>query len=224
MEDFTIRAIAHARTPWKSKFGVPRQPGLIAQAIGEVCFQDEFAGEEARRGLEGFSHLWVSFVFDQVPEGETRLRVRPPRLGGNEMMGVFATRSPFRPNRLGLSVCEIAEVFPNLLLRGVDLVDGTPIVDIRPYIPYVESIPSAVGGFANEEPERIAMHVAREIRPLWDALTAEQQALIRGMIELDPRPAYQRQEGRQYQVEVGELRIGWKVVEGVALLTLLEDA
>ena len=188
---FHIEPIAYLRSPWQEKFGVPRQPGLIPEAWGEVDFVKKFADLEAREGLEGFSHLWVTFLFDRVAENETRLRVRPPRLGGNEKIGVFATRSPFRPNRLGLSVCEIESVTPVLRIKGVDIVDGTPILDIRPYVPYVDSVPHAEAGFAPSSPVRIAVRISPGLAQSWQLLSKSEQDLITGMISLNPGPAYQ---------------------------------
>lgn len=209
------------RTPWKEKFGVPRQPGLVKEAMGEVEFAEGFDAAEAREGLEGFSHLWVTFVFDRVKEGEERLRVRPPRLGGNEKIGVFATRSPFRPNRLGLSLCEIEEVFPKLRLKGVDLVDGTPIVDLRPYLPYADSVTDAKAGFVDGAPARMEVD-ASAVQEIWETLSPEEQGLIRGMLELDPRPAYKGEEEREYGVRVGDFEVKWRVSEGRVVVTKLE--
>jgi len=220
MEDtvYEIRPIGWMRTPWKEKFGVPRQPGLVNEAIGEVEFAEEFGEQEAREGLEGFSHLWVTFVFDQVKEENTRLRVRPPRLGGNEKRGVFATRSPFRPNRLGLSLCEIAEVWPILKLRGVDLVDGTPIVDLRPYVPYADCALTARAGFAADPPEKMEVDISL-VEEVWASLSGEEQRLLRGMLALDPRPAYQDQEEREYGVRVGDWEVKWRV-DGARVLIM----
>lgn len=210
------------RTPWQEKFGVPRQPGLIPEALGEVVFAKEYADPEARMGLEGFSHLWVTFLFDRVPPESVKLRVRPPRLGGNEKRGVFATRSPFRPNRIGLSVCEIESVYPTLRLRGVDLVDGTPILDIRPYLPYVDSHPDARGGFAaSGEPERIAVGIPGDLQARWSQLTPETRGVLQGLISLQPGPAYHHQPGRTYVAQAAGWEIKWTVAEGHALLSEL---
>lgn len=201
--------IAYLRSPWQEKFGVPRQPGLIPEAWGEVDFVEKFAAAEAREGLEGFSHLWVTFLFDQVPESETRLRVRPPRLGGNDKVGVFATRSPFRPNRIGLSVCAIETVFPTLRIQGVDIVDGTPILDIRPYVPYVDSVPDAVAGFAPEPPRRSSVIVHPDLAQRWRELPESSRKLIESMIALNPGPAYQAGQERRYCALVGGQEVAW---------------
>ncbi|MDQ8189474.1 tRNA (N6-threonylcarbamoyladenosine(37)-N6)-methyltransferase TrmO [Roseibacillus persicicus] len=204
-----MQPIAYLRSPWVEKFGVPRQPGLIREAWGEVEFVEEFAKPEAREGLEGFSHLWVTFLFDRVPPDETRLRVRPPRLGGNDKIGVFATRSPFRPNRIGLSVCEIESVFPTLRLRGVDIVDGTPILDIRPYVSYVDSVPDAVAGFAPDPPLRVPVSINPMVSETWNAMDEEEQRLIEGMISLRPGPAYQTGSTRVYRARIGSREVAW---------------
>lgn len=204
-----LEPIAYLRSPWQDKFGVPRQPGLIPEAWGEVDFVEEFAAPEAREGLEGFSHLWITFLFDQVEESETRLRVRPPRLGGNEKVGVFATRSPFRPNRLGLSVCEIESVFPTLRVKGVDIVDGTPILDIRPYVPYVDAVAGAEAGFALGEPERVPVLVSSEAFVQWEALAHSEQELLRQMVALQPGPAYKKGKGQLFRACVAGTEVTW---------------
>lgn len=214
--------IAWMRSPWQEKFGVPRQPGLIREAVGEVQFAPEYADPAAREGLEGFSHLWVSFQFHLVGKEEERLRVRPPRLGGNAKLGVFATRSPFRPNRLGLSVCEIESVFPVLRLRGVDLVDGTPIYDLRPYLPFVDAIPTARGGFAQEAPGEMAVALDDKLRPRWESLPADTRAIITGMIALNPKPAFHKDGERIYSARVAGLEVSWRLAGDGAILLSLE--
>lgn len=214
----TLQPIAYLRSPWAEKFGVPRQPGLIEEAWGEVEFVQEFAGPEAREGLEGFSHLWITFLFDKVLPTETRLRVRPPRLGGNDKVGVFATRSPFRPNRIGLSVCEIEEVFPTLRVKGVDIVDGTPILDIRPYVPYVDSVLHAETGFAPEAPLRIGVAISPDMIGEWAELSLKDQKLITGMISLKPGPAYRAGETRVYRARVAGWDVQWRMEGELALV------
>ena len=220
----TIEPIAYLRSPWQEKFGVPRQPGLIPEAWGEVEFVPEYASPEARDGLEGFSHLWITFLFDRVDESETRLRVRPPRLGGNEKVGVFATRSPFRPNRIGLSVCEIESVFPILRVKGVDLVDGTPILDIRPYVPYVDSVSDAQAGFAPGAPQKFPVVVSEKISQKWEELGFDQRNLIEGMIALGPGPAYRAGEEQSYHARVAGVEVEWVMAEGQAQVVALAPA
>lgn len=221
---YSMQPIAHLRSPWREKFGVPRQPGLVPEAWGEIDFVDPYGDCDAREGLQGFSHLWITFLFDQVPEGQTRLRVRPPRLGGNEKIGVFATRSPFRPNRIGLSVCEIETVFPVLRVKGVDIVDGTPILDIRPYVPYVDAVPEAQSGFANGPPPRMEVAICVGIQPQWHELAEETQALITGLISLQPHPAYQTGEKKRYRARVSDYEVQWRGGVDSAVIDSLEPA
>jgi tRNA-Thr(GGU) m(6)t(6)A37 methyltransferase TsaA len=223
-EVLALKPIGWMRTPWREKFGVPRQSGLISEAMGEVEFAPEYADPVAREGLEGFSHLWVTFGFHLVPPEKERLRVRPPRLGGNDKVGVFATRSPFRPNRLGLSVCEIAEVVPTLRLRGVDLVDGTPIYDLRPYLPYVDSVPNARGGFANHQPDRLPVEIADEVVADWEALPEDTRSLVAMMIALNPTPAFHGAQlnDRIYSATVAHWNVSWLLRSKDALVVGLE--
>jgi tRNA-Thr(GGU) m(6)t(6)A37 methyltransferase TsaA len=220
METITLTPIGRVRTPWPEKFGVPRQAGLVPAAEGRLVFEPEFRREEAVRGLEGFTHLWLVFVFHEVREDEVRLSVRPPRLGGNEKAGVFATRSPFRPNRLGLSACRLkaidfdGEEAPALVLGGVDVVDGTPVVDVKPYLPYADRIGGAVAGLEAERPERIAVEVAEEARDGFEALPERTQRVVLESLRWDARPAYHDGE-RIYHLRVGGDEVAWEVREGV---------
>ncbi|CAK8737618.1 hypothetical protein SODG_001341 [Sodalis praecaptivus] len=154
---FGFRQIGVVRSPYKEKFTVPRQPGLVADGVGELHLLPPYNQAEAVRGLTEFSHIWLLFVFHQTPEGSWRPTVRPPRLGGNSRMGVFATRSPFRPNPIGMSLVALEGITlrgADVILRlgSLDLVDGTPVVDIKPYLPYAESLPDARAGFAQAAP------------------------------------------------------------------------
>ena len=156
----------------------------------------EYRREEALRGLEGFSHVWVVFLFDKVPEGEERLSVRPPRLGGNERIGVWATRSPFRPNRIGLSVVKLESVggegeeAPWVEVSGLDLVDGTPVLDLKPYVPYADRVEEATAGFADGAPERLEVQVGEDAREKFAELEDRDRAVILETLALDGRPAY----------------------------------
>lgn len=215
-----MKTIAHVRTCYGEKFGVPRQPGLVDDAWGEVVFEPEFRNADAVRGLEGFSHVWLVFVFHQAVRDEWKPTVRPPRLGGNERVGVFATRSPFRPNPIGLSVVRLEGVDldhpdgPMLKLRGVDLVDGTPILDIKPYLPFADSLPDASGGFADSAPDVLDVVWQTEEAP--DEPTKE---LITATLATDPRPAYQRSESdREYGCLISGLNVRWKVQDGRAVV------
>ena len=153
--DITMHTIAHIRTDLPEKFGVPRQSGLVPQLQGTIVFEPDYRNPDALRGLEGFSHLWLIFRFHRAEREGWSPTVRPPRLGGNRRMGVFATRSPFRPNNLGLScvklegVCRDEKLGPVIRVSGADLVDGTPILDIKPYLPYADCPRDATGGFTD---------------------------------------------------------------------------
>ena len=188
-------AIYHGELP--SKFGIPRQSGLVPSLRGRIVFKPEFRNREALRGLEGFDRIWLVWEFsgNRPAKGEWQPTVRPPRLGGNVAMGVWATRSPFRPNPLGLSCVELETIDGmELVVRGADLMDGTPIFDIKPYVAYADSFPDARSGFAAAAPEPLL-----EVRiPDGLVLTPEQRETLSGILALDPRPAYQREPGRVY--------------------------
>ena len=189
-----LRPIAHVRTPFPEKFGIPRQSGLIPGLRGTVVFEPPYRAAEALRGLEAFSHVWLIWGFSQHCEAGWHPTVRPPRLGGNRRLGVFATRSPFRPNPLGLSCVRLLAVQPEgpegptLLVGGADLADGTPIYDIKPYVPYADCVPEATGGFAPEAP---AATLAVTFPPeLLMRLAPEEREPLLAVLAHDPRPAY----------------------------------
>jgi tRNA-Thr(GGU) m(6)t(6)A37 methyltransferase TsaA len=213
MED-TIRAIAHIHTDFASKFGVPRQSGLVDALKGKIVFEPEYRNPDALRGIEGFSHIWLIWKFSETARESWSPTVRPPRLGGSERMGVFATRSPFRPNALGLSsvrLCGVrqrSEDGPLLFVSGADLVDGTPIYDIKPYLPYTDSHPEATGGFASSRPEaRLEVEFPARLLELVPGTLRE--ALI-GVLASDPRPSYQNDPERIYGFEFGGLNVKFK--------------
>ena len=192
-----IEPIAHVRSCFGSKFAVPRQPGLCPSAWGEVMFEKGYDQAEALRGLEGFSHIWLVFGFHQTTERGWKPTVRPPRLGGNQRVGVFASRSTHRPNGLGLSLVRLEAVeldAPLLRVGGLDLLDGTPVYDIKPYLAYAESVPEAQSGFAGELPERMEVVVEESAREAFEALPERAQAVIREALGLDPRPAVQSEQ------------------------------
>ena len=203
--NFTLRTLATVEGCYPEKFGVPRQSGLVPSARGRLVFEPDVP-EAAYGELSQFSHLWVNFIFHDVREGETRWTVRPPRLGGNEKIGVLATRSPFRPNRLGLSLVRLEGVGRGYLeVSGLDLVDGTPVVDVRPYLPYAEALPEACGGFAGEAPGKV------EVRfPEKTDLCEEEMGLIRETLALDPRPAFHKDPTRVYFLRVRGLEVHWR--------------
>ena len=196
------KAIARIRSDFPSKFGIPRQSGLVEQLKSVVVFEPEFRNPDALRGLEEFSHIWLIWEFSETASRRWSPTVRPPRLGGNLRMGVFATRSPFRPNPIGLSSVRLDHIAytdalgPVLHVRGADLVDGTPILDIKPYLPYGDCHPEAAGGFASE-PARPTLEV--EIPPaLLDQLPPDRREALRDVLALDPRPRYQQDPDRVY--------------------------
>ena len=219
MPECRFEQVAVIHTPFKEKFGIPRQSGLITEAKGRIVFLPPYDRPEALQGIEEFSHLWVSWIFHGVPQGKWQPMVRPPRLGGNEKRGVFATRSPFRPNPLGLSVVRLERVEadsspPALIVSGVDMMDGTPVVDIKPYIPYSDSIPDAVGGFAQGAPEaKLEVHFSDEAEEQLNRLEKglEVRRLIVTLLELDPRPAYKSEENGEFGTKLFDFDIRWKV-------------
>ena len=197
-----IRAIARIHTDFESKFGVPRQSGLVPELEGEIIFEPEYRSPEAVRGLEGFSHIWLIWQFSEALCTQWSPTVRPPRLGGNRRVGVFATRSPFRPNSLGLSSVRLLGVEqdtrhgPVLRVAGADLMDGTPIFDIKPYVPYADIHADASGGFTDAaERRRLAVEAAPEVLAVLPE--DKRQALI-GVLMNDPRPSYQSDPERVY--------------------------
>lgn len=213
--------IAYIYTGFDSKFGVPRQSGLIPSVRGRIVMQPEFRVAEAFRGIEDFSHLWLLWDFHEAHR-EFSPTVRPPMLGGNKRMGVFATRSPFRPNNIGLSCVELLEVKwddpqgPVLIVGGADMMDGTPILDIKPYLPFTDSHPGARGGFTEQ--------VLENYQPL-EVLFPENFALadetLREILAADPRPHYQRDENRVYGFSYKGREIHFRV-EGMTVVVLEE--
>ena len=194
MESYSISPIAHIRCDLKTKFGVPRQSGIVPSLAGTVVFEPEYRAREALRCLEGFSHIWLIWSFSEVRRAGFSPTVRPPRLGGNERMGVFATRSPFRPNSLALScvrLCALRETASEgtvLDIAGADLMDGTPIYDIKPYLPYADSIPDAECGFAPDSGAVLPVRFARE--ELAALIPPEKLETLVGLLAQDPRPRY----------------------------------
>lgn len=201
--------IGLVRSCFGEKFGVPRQPGLCPSAWGHLVFHEAYRSPEAVRGLDGFSHLWLIFGFHETVEQGWRPTVRPPRLGGNRRVGVFASRSTYRPNGLGLSLVRLETIdfevhdAPILRLGGLDLLDGTPIYDVKPYLPYAEALPEAIAGFAQEEIPRLAVEVAATAEVDFQKLPQRARAVLREILSLDPRPATQSaDEGRGYGVAI----------------------
>ena len=210
-----IHAIAFFHSPLKSKFGIPRQSGLVSELSGYIVFEPEYRRMEAVRGLDAFDYLWLIWEFSENSEAKKSLTVRPPRLGGNKRLGVFATRSPFRPNNLGLScvmidhIAEDPQLGPVIHVKGADLMDGTPIYDIKPYVTYADSHPEARSGFVDHSecqelqvdiPETIGSH-----------FSPEQLLSLKKILALDPRPHYQDDPDRVYGMPFAEYDIRFKV-------------
>lgn len=222
--DACLQVIARMHSDFPTKFGIPRQSGLVEALQGVVVFEPEFRNPDALRGIEGFSHLWLVWQFSQAVRQDWSPTVRPPRLGGNARMGVFATRSPFRPNHLGLSSVRLLgvehtrEEGPVLHVGGADLMDGTPIFDIKPYIPYADCHPEAVGGFA-DTPQVSALKVEFPA-PLLERLPLDKREAALGILAQDPRPAYQRGQNRTYGMAFAGYNLRFTVEEGV--LTVVE--
>ncbi len=197
-----ITPLCHIQTPFKDKFGIPRQSGLIMEAEGILEFDLNNFNSEALRGIEDFSHLWLSFIFDKaIRDGEKSL-VRPPRLGGKEKMGVWATRSPHRPNHLGLTVVKLLKVDISeekifLKVGGIDLLDGTPIVDIKPYVPYADIVPEAKSAWV-PNPENILKPKVLWSEGIKELVSSEEAVLIEKVLEQDPRPSAQKEDKKSY--------------------------
>jgi len=223
----SMKVIAHIRTELPSKFGIPRQSGLVEALEGRVVFTHDFRNPDYVRGLEGFSHIWLIWQFSEVPGGQRSATVRPPRLGGNARMGLFATRSPFRPNPIGLSCVRLLGVDygtalgPVLRVCGVDMLDGTPVLDIKPYLAYTDAHPEARGGYADELPER-----ALEVRfpeALLMKIPAESREALMGLLAHDPRPSYQDCPGRRYGITFAGHDIRFHVQEGALTVCEVEE-
>ena len=214
-QKFSMTPIAHIHSDFAEKFGVPRQSGLVEELEADIVFEPAYQNPDALRGLEDFSHIWLIWVFDRAIRDTWSPTVRPPRLGGNTRMGVFATRSPFRPNPLGLSSVRLEaielrpDVGPVLIVRGADLMDGTPIYDIKPYIPYADCHPDASAGFTAQTRSHHLNMVCGDA--LWAKVPADQQAALQGVLENDPRPSYQHDPERVYGMEFGGLEVHFKV-------------
>ena len=219
-----IQPIAYFHSPMKSKFGIPRQSGLVSELTGHIVFEPEYRQIDAVRGLEDFDYLWLIWEFSENSEAKKSLTVRPPRLGGNRRMGVFATRSPFRPNNLGLSCVRIdrieedATLGPVIYVKGADLMDGTPIYDLKPYVTYADSHPEARSGFVDQQAWQeldvaIPSGIAKRFSP-------EDLTSLKKVLALDPRPRYQDNPERIYGMPFGTYDIRFKVTG--RLLTIVD--
>ncbi len=226
MENVNIQVIARMRSDFPTKFGIPRQSGLVEELRSTIVFEPEFRNADALRGIEGYSHLWLIWQFSEAVRTEWSPTVRPPRLGGNVRMGVFATRSPFRPNSLGLSSVKLLGVEQTenegmvIHVAGADLMDGTPIFDIKPYIPYGDCHPEATGGFTDTAGEFL-LKVDFPAQ-LLQQLPEEKQSAAIGVLSHDPRPSYQRKPDRIYGLTFAGFDIRFKVTDDQ--LTVVEVA
>lgn len=232
MKPFSLTPIGIIRSPWKEKFAVPPQPRLIQDGGGELHLFSPYHHPEAVRGLEGFSHLWLLFIFHQTMESGWRPTVRPPRLGGNARIGVFATRSPFRPNPIGMSLVELLDIRYQkngviLQLGSLDVVDGTPVIDIKPYLPYAEALPDARANFVQQTPD--------SVMPVIFSATAQQHItqlqqypnlkhFITQVLAQDPRPAYHKrtEPQREYTVWLLVFNVRWRVTDAGAEVIAVE--
>ena len=217
----TLEPVAVYRGALGSKFGIPRQSGLVPSLRGRIVFEPAYRNRDALRGLEGFDRIWLIWGFsaNRPAKGEWQPTVRPPRLGGNTALGVWATRSPYRPNPLGLSCVELESIDGmELVVRGVDLMDGTPIYDIKPYVVYADSFPEARSGFAASAPES-----ELEVR-IPDTIDMDPQTreTLSGLLSLDPRPAYQNEPGRVYGMPFGGKEVHFRVEDHT--LTVIDYA
>ncbi len=221
-----MKIIAHIHTDFPEKFGLPRQSGLVKGLTGKIVFEPEYRVPEALRGIEGFSHLWLIWQFSEAIRPTWSPTVRPPRLGGNKRMGVFATRSPFRPNPIGLSCVkfegwEMTDEGPVITVSGIDVMDGTPIYDIKPYLPHADCKIEATGGFSTDA----ALHSLEVVIPaeLEAKIEERMRTPLRELLSQDPRPGYAEDGDRIYGFTYGMHEISFKVKDGVLTVCKIDD-
>ncbi len=217
----SLQPIGFIRSVFKEKFATPRQPGLVTAAKAELVLEPPYNQADAVAGLDEFSHIWLVFGFHQTAQLGWKPKVRPPRLGGNSKIGVFATRSTFRPNPLGLSLVSLEKVVTDkgvsLQVKGADLIDGTPVYDIKPYLPWVESVPDAASGFAGgEQVLDLPIVFAEQINYPLDGQLRE---LIEQVLRHDPRPAYQQDPERIYGCHLQDVNVQWRVTDSEIIVT-----
>lgn len=233
MQSFQFNVIGHIESPYKEKFAIPRQPGLVQGGAGRLHLHSPFNDPNTVRGLNQFSHIWILFVFHQTMENGWKPLVRPPRLGGNNKMGVFATRSTFRPNPIGMSLVELKGITIEnnqvvLELGSLDLVDGTPIIDIKPYLPFAEALPNASAGYAQDTPsDDMQVIFTPQVETELDTYQSQYPGIkqfISQVLMQDPRPAYKKQstENRDYAVHLLNFNIRWRVINGVTEVFAVE--
>lgn len=224
MGRITIEPIGYIKNDYKEKFGIPRQSGLAENVVSKITFEEDFREPDFFREIEKFTHLWLIWYFSDIDNKEIKPMVRPPKLGGNQRVGVFASRSPFRPNRIGISCVKMIKTEFNyregksLFVLGADLMDGTPIIDIKPYLPYTDSRPDASNGFALDEKNGLL-----EIKCNDEILNKIPFDMVDGLFETlkhDPRPSYQKDAERVYGMRFGDMQVKFKVDDKV--LTIVE--
>ena len=220
-----MKIIAHIETKYKEKFGIPRQSGVAGESVGRIVFEEEYRNPDAVRGLADYSHLWLIWEFSEAKRDTWSPTVRPPRLGGNRRMGVFATRSPYRPNPIGLSSVRLLTVKqeadgPVIYVLGADLLDGTPIYDIKPYLAYADSHPDAVGGFADGVRDyALEVEIPDE---LLAQIPPEDRSSLLTVLAHDPRPSYQDDPERVYFLKYGEKEYSFRVEGGVLTVVKIQ--
>ncbi len=227
VDTIEIEVIARIHTDFPSKFGIPRQSGIVESLEGKIIFEPKFSSEAAVKGLENHSYLWLIWQFSEVVDQGWNPTVRPPRLGGNTRVGVFASRSPFRPNHLGLSSVKLKRIEldedlgPILYVSGVDIMDNTPIVDIKPYMPYADSHPEASTGiFENVDKKKLKVHFPQE---LLDKVPEEKRDLMKEVLAEDPRPSYQNDAQRIYGLSFAGRNVRFRVDEDELIVLEVED-
>ena len=222
-----MKIIAHIRNDFKEKFGIPRQSGLVKGTRAAIVFEEAYRNPDALRGIEGFSHLWLIWSFSKAQRDTWSPTVRPPRLGGNQRMGVFATRSPYRPNAVGLSCVELIDVKlhtengPVLIVGGADLLDGTPIYDIKPYLPHADCHPEATGGFSSDK-----VSYALKVQfpeTLLERIDEDKRDVVMELLSQDPRPSYQNDPERVYGMAYGRWNVKFTVSEGTLTVIAVEE-
>ena len=217
-----MKIIARIENDFKEKFGIPRQSGIATEMVSRIVFEREFRNPEALRGIEGYSHLWLIWEFSEAQRDEWSATVRPPRLGGNKRMGVFATRSPFRPNPIGLSSVKLIGIEETergkvLLVSGADLLDGTPIYDVKPYLAYTDSHPDAISGFSDTVRDySLPVSIPDELSK---RIPKDKLKTLYQILRDDPRPAYKDDGERIYTFTFGKNEISFKVSDGILTVT-----
>lgn len=233
---YTFKRIGTIHSCFKEKFGIPRQPGLAPDARAVLELAAPYSRKENLQGLEGYSHLWVIYVFHAAAAASNKSTVRPPRLGGNRRVGVFGSRSNFRPNPVGLSVCELERIDVNhghvrLFLKGVDILDQTPVIDIKPYLPYADALPTAAAGWASDPPApRFTVHFSAAADAVLASMPPADQEQLRRLIHqvlsLDPRPAYYRQQAHRHTfgMRLDRWDMQWEIgPDGIRVTGLVSD-